>query len=62
MKTMHNKEITEKAVIFFILLAMVIIGILYREDFEGQRLAGIIYFGVLSLGLIRLGLFFVTKK
>jgi len=62
MKTYGNKEMTEKAVIFIILLAVLISGIIYKEDFNGHGWAAFTWFAVLILGLGRLLYFFIRRR
>jgi len=62
MKTIGNKEMTEKAIILVVILTILVSGIIYREDFSGQKWAAIMWFGVLILASLRLIYFFIKKK
>jgi hypothetical protein len=62
MKTIGNKETTEKLIILVVILTMFVLGTIYREDFSGQRWAAVMWFGVLVLAASRLIYFLIRKK
>ena len=62
MKQISNGELTEKAVILAVILCMIVVGIIYREDFSVQPVLGTVWFAVLGLAALRLIYFLIKKR
>lgn len=59
---MYNREMTEKAIFLVVILALIIAGLMYREDFEGTKWGAYVWFGILGVALGRLFYFFIKKR
>lgn len=53
---------TEKAIFLVVILALIIAGLMYREDFEGTKWGAYVWFGILGGALGRLLYFFIKKR
>jgi hypothetical protein len=53
---------TEKAIFLVVIIALIIAGLMYREDFQGHRWGAFIWFGILGVALGRLLYFFIKKR
>jgi hypothetical protein len=57
-----KNELKEKSIFLFIILFLIISGIIFRKDFQGQIWGAYIWFGILGIALSRLIYFFIKKR
>jgi uncharacterized MnhB-related membrane protein len=57
-----KNELKEKSIFLFIILFLIISGIIFIKDFQGQIWGAYIWFGLLGIALSRLIYFFIKKK
>jgi len=62
MNHMNNSAMAEKAIFFVIIITLIVAGLLYKEDFKGEPVAAIVWFGILGIALSRLIYFFIKKR
>jgi hypothetical protein len=58
---MNNREMTEKAFFLVIIIGLIVAGIMYKEDFEGQPFAALVWFTICGIAAARL-IYFIVKK